>query len=130
MRLLATLAMLTTLLSCGEDQRIKKYQKIVDQADRLRIYTEAGAELIFTREVTDPQALGNIKALLKQHVTPSRKQKLFPNEKLELYSGNTLLGELWIFHSGSAPYANFETPEFEFGFALTYRAENYLSGLR
>ena len=33
---------LTTLLSCGEDERVRKYEAIVDHADRLKIYQEPG----------------------------------------------------------------------------------------
>jgi len=122
--------MLTTLLSCGEDQRVKKYQEIVDHADRLKIYKETGAELILTREVSDQQELKTLKAILKQGIKPEHIQALFPREKIELYSGNTRQGAILIFHSGGATHADFQSQDFELGLALTYRVGTYLNGLR
>jgi murein L,D-transpeptidase YcbB/YkuD len=122
--------MLTTLLSCGEDQRIKKYQEIVDHADRLKIYKETGAELILTREVSDQQELKTLKAILKQGIKPEHMQALFPREKIELYSGNTRQGAILIFHSDGSTHADFQSQDFELGLALTYRVGTYLNGLR
>jgi hypothetical protein len=121
---------LTTLLSCGEDQRLRKYQEIVDHADRLKIYKETGAELILAREISDQQELKTLKAILKQGIKPEHKQALFPHEKIELYSGNTRQGAILIFHSDGATHADFQSQEFKLGLALTYRVGTYLNGLR
>jgi len=122
--------MLTALLSCGKDERVEKYESIVDHADRLKIYKETGAELILAREVSDQQELKALKAILKQGVTPEHKQALFPHEKIELYSGNIRQGAILIFHSDGATHADFQSQEFELGLALTYRVGAYLNGLR
>jgi hypothetical protein len=130
MRLLIACLMLIVLVSCGQDSRVKKYQDIVDQADRLKIYTEAGAGLVLTHEVSDTQELRKVKAMLTRNVQPGSSQKFFPHEKIELYNGNTLQGALLIFNAGGEPYADFKTPDFEFGFALTWAAGTYLNQLR
>jgi hypothetical protein len=120
---------LTALLSCG-DARVKKYQEIVDQTDRLKIYKETGAELVLAREVSDQQELKTLKAILKQDIKPEHTQTLFPHEKIELYSGNTRQGAIFIFNSDGATHADFQNQEFELGLALTYRVGTYLNGLR
>jgi hypothetical protein len=130
MRLFIACLMLTNLLSCREDARVKKYQDIINHTDRLKIYTESGADLVLSREVSDAQELRKLKTMLTRNVRPSDDQKLFPYEKIELYTGNTLQGALLIFNSGGKPYADLKTPDFEFGFALTHGASFYLSQLR
>ena len=122
--------MLTTLLSCGEDDRVKKYEAIVDHADRLKIYQETGAELKLTRDVSDQQELKTLKAILKQGIKPEHKQALFPHEKIELYYGNIRQGAILIFHADGATHADFQSQEFELGLTLTYRVTTYLNGLR
>ena len=122
--------MLVLLLSCGADDRVKKYEAIIDQADRLKIYKETGAELTLAREVSDRQELEALKAILKQGITPGQKQSLFPHEKIELYSGNIRQGAILIFQADGATHAAFQSQEFEVGLVLTYRVATYLNGLR
>jgi len=122
--------MLILLLSCGADDRVKKYEAIIDRADRLKIYKETGAELTLAREVSDRQELETLKAILKQGITPEQKQGLFPHEKIELYSGNTRQGAILIFQADGATHAAFRGKDFELGLLLTYRVAAYLNGVR
>jgi len=121
---------LITLLSCGEDDRVRKYEAIVDHADRLKIYQETGAELKLAREVSDQQELNILKTILKEGVKPECKQALFPHDKIELYSGNIRQGAILIFHSDGTTHADFQSQEFDLGLTLTYRVGTYLNGLR
>jgi hypothetical protein len=127
MRSIFQLLFVTFLISCSQDERLVKYNSIVDKCDKVRIYKSAYAESTLLREISNQDDLRILKQILKRKIEPEIQRKFIPSMKYELIKDNKQIGVLLINDSNEDPFVNFQNEDFGFGFKLTYGIGTYLN---
>jgi hypothetical protein len=115
MKLLITIAILFGLFSC-KDERIIKYDQIVDSADRIVINDKTHNDSMV---LTNQPILDNMKNVLKRNIKPESPRKFLANRSIALYRNGLKTGVLLISY-GTKPYVNFRSDSLNITFPLTY----------
>ena len=115
------------LNSCSRDERIEKYDKIINDCDRVKIYTRTDNDFNLIKEIIDKDDLLTLKTILKRDINPEMQEKFIANKRFEILKGDKVVGQLMINDSKERPFANFVSDDFGFGFRLTYGIGMYLN---
>jgi hypothetical protein len=103
------------LASCSNG-KFKKYEGIVNDADRFEIYYKSTNKTVAIPE----QMTANFKDILTRNVNPATQRKFINDVKIGIYKGNKQIGFLMIANGGKSPFVNFNSDKVNFGFRLTY----------
>jgi hypothetical protein len=120
MKRLIGLTFFILLNSCSTDETLNKYNKIIDDCDKVKIFRKTGEDFKLVMEITDRDELMTLKAILKRDVNPEMQGKFLADKRFEIYKGDHVIGQLLIKESDETPFVNFVCDDFGFGFRLTY----------
>jgi hypothetical protein len=120
MRLLIGLTFIILLNSCSTDERIDKYNKIIDDCDKVKIFRKTDNDFKLVIEIKGKDELMNLKTILKRDINPEMQEKFLADKRFEIFKGEKVIGQLLINESDERPFVNFVCNDFGFGFKLTY----------
>jgi hypothetical protein len=74
---------LLILASCSRDNRLKDYDQIVENADKIIFYSRIADTFAISRSVDSLKYLQNLKGILKRHIEPEPERKFVASNKIE-----------------------------------------------
>jgi hypothetical protein len=127
MRLLIGLTIIVLLNSCSWDERIEKYEQIINDSDKFKIYVRTDNDFKLIKKIIDKDDLVTLKTILKSDINLEIQEKFTADKRIEILQGDKVVGQLMINDSKERPFVNFVSDDLGFGFRLTYRIGMYLN---
>ena len=90
----------------------------MDKADKFIFYKKVADSFISTREIKNEEEVDNMTSLLTRNLQQEVQRKFIPDNKIEVYKNDHLLGTL--LNSTKEGFVNFANEYLKVGFHLTY----------
>jgi hypothetical protein len=124
MRLPLIVVLIVLLLSCA-GTTVKRYEQLVDTADKIVISSRDQHDSIV---ITTAPNLQNMKEIFKRNIHPAPPHKFIVDRSIALYKAKKRIGILLVSY-GEKPLVNFRSEGLNFAFPLTYGIGMSLSEL-